>query len=126
MLHLREALHDRPKWKPLYNQGPRIESVPAVPYKFLDIGTQMGEHYLEDLIPRRNDLDNILAPSATIVQESASGAMRMLGLSSSPTCDFWVTDAPKCDSAVGHCRMHWYRFMSNTKMFMQGLEAEVY
>ena len=37
LVRLREALRANSDWKPLYRQGPRIESVPAVPYKFLDI-----------------------------------------------------------------------------------------
>ena len=115
LMHLREALQDRPKWKPLYKQGPRIESVPAVPHKFLDIGTQMGEHYLEDLILKKNDLDNILHPRHnrsgipsvytfhSVVQDRVGTQPNVIQqwrsenawFDSSPTCDFWVTDEPK-------------------------------
>ena len=65
LMHLREALHDNPNWKPMYRQGPKVESVPAVSYKFLDIGTQMGEYHIEELIPRRDDKNNILHPRHT-------------------------------------------------------------
>ena len=115
LMHLREALHDRPEWKPLYRQGPRIESVPAVPYKFLDIGTQMGEYHIEELIPKKDDKDNILHPRHTrpgipsantfhsvvlnrvgsqygVVQQLCSESA---WFDSSPTCDFWVADASK-------------------------------
>ena len=114
-MHLREALHDRPEWKPLYKQGPRIESVPAVPYKLLDIGTQMGEYYLEDFIPRKHDIDNILHPRHnrpgipsvytfhSVVQNRVGTQPNVIQhwcnenawFDSSPTCVFWVTDAPK-------------------------------
>ena len=115
LMHLREALHDRPKWKPLYKQGPKIESVPAIPHKFLDIGTQMGEYHLEDLILKKNDLDNILHPRHdrsgipsvhafhSVVQNRVGTQPNVIQqwcnenawFDSSPTCDFWVTDAPK-------------------------------
>ena len=65
LMHLDEALHDRPNWKPMYRQGPKVELVPAVPYKFLDIGTQMGEYHIEELIPKKGDKDNILHPRHT-------------------------------------------------------------
>ena len=65
LMHLREALKVHSEWKPLYRQGPRIESVPAVPYKFLDIGNQMGEYHIEELILKKDDKDNILHPRHT-------------------------------------------------------------
>ena len=46
----------------MYRQGPKVELVPAVPYKFFDIGTQMGEYHIEELIPKKGDKDNILHP----------------------------------------------------------------
>ena len=60
--HLREALQDNPEWKPRYRRGPRIELVPAVPYKFVDIGTKMGHYHIEELISRKEDKNNILHP----------------------------------------------------------------
>ena len=114
LMHLREALLNRPQWKPLCKQGPRIESVPAVPYKFLDIGTKMGEYHIEDLIPRRNDLDNILHPRHSrsgipsvhtfhsVVQNRVGTQPSVIQqwcnenawFDSSTTHNFWVTDAP--------------------------------
>ena len=115
LMHLSEALHDNPDWKPMYRQGPKVELVPAVPYKFLDIGTQMGEYHIEELIPKRDDKDNILHPRHTrpgippvntfhsIVQNrvgSRYGAIQQwcsedAWFNSSPECDFWVADASK-------------------------------
>ena len=112
MMHFREALHDYPKWKPLHRQGPRIELVPAVTYKFLDIGTRMGEYHIEELIPRKDDKDNILHPRHTrpgipsaytfhsIVQNrvgSQYGSIQQwcsenAWFESSPKYDFWVAD----------------------------------
>ena len=46
---LREALRNDREWKPQCRQSTKIEPVPAVPYKFLDIGTKMGEYHLKDL-----------------------------------------------------------------------------
>ena len=63
--HLREALQDNPDWQPKYRHGPRIDLVPAVPYKFLDIGTKMGYYHLEELIPKKEDKNNILHPRHT-------------------------------------------------------------
>ena len=65
LMHLREALKVRSEWKPSYRQGTRIESVPAIPYKFLDIGNQMGEYHIEELILKKDDKDNILHPRHT-------------------------------------------------------------
>ena len=59
---LREALRTDRDWKPQCRQSTKIEPVPAVPYKFLDIGTKMGEYHLEDLALKRSDKENILHP----------------------------------------------------------------
>ena len=88
-----------------------MESVPAVPYKFLDIGTQMGEYHIEELIPKKSDKDNILHPQHTrpgipsvyafhsVVQNRVGyqyGAVQQwCNEDASPTCDFWVADASK-------------------------------
>ena len=115
LMHLREALHDNPNWKPMYRQGPKVEAVPAVPYKFLDIGTQMGEYHIEELIPKKDDKNNILHPRHTRpgippVNTFHSALQNRVGsqygtvqqwcsenawFNSSPTCDFWVADASK-------------------------------
>ena len=115
LMHLREALHDNPNWKPMYRQGPKVEAVPAVPYKFLDIGTQMGEYHIEELIPKKDDKSNILHPRHTRpgippVNTFHSALQNRVGsqygtvqqwcsenawFNSSPTCDFWVADASK-------------------------------
>ena len=95
--------------------GPRVESVPAVPYKFLDIGTRMGEHHLEDLILMKSNVDNILHPRHdrpgipsvhtfhSVVKDRVGTQPNVIQhwcdekawFESSPTRDFWVTDAPK-------------------------------
>ena len=117
LMHLSEALHDNPDWRPMYRQGrgPKVESVPAVPYKFLDIGTQMGEYHIEELLPKRDDKNNILHPRHTrpgippvntfhsVVQNrvgSRYGAIQQwcsedAWFNSSPEYDFWVADAVK-------------------------------
>ena len=83
--HLREALQDNPDWQPRYRHGPRIDLVPAVPYKFLDIGTKMGYYHLEELIPKREDKSNILHPRHTssgippVNTMLSSGVSRMRG-----------------------------------------------
>ena len=48
----------------------RVESVPAVPYKFLDIGTKMGEYHLEELIPRKGRQEQYLASTPHSVRQS--------------------------------------------------------
>ena len=115
LMHFRDALLKRPDWKPWYRQGPRIESVPAVPYKFLDIGTQMGEYHIEELALKKDDKDNILHPRYTrsgippvntfhsVVQNRVGSQHGIIQhwcsekawFGSSPTCDFWVGDASK-------------------------------
>ena len=92
----------------MYRQGPKVELVPAVPYKLLDIGTQMGEYHIEELIPKKGDKDNILHPRHTrpgippnktfhsIVQKrvgSSYGTIQQwcnenAWFNSSPECDF--------------------------------------
>ena len=92
-----------------------MESVPAVPYKFLDVGTQMGVYHIEEFIPKKDDKDNILHPRHTrpgippvntfhsVVQNrvgSQYGAIQQwcsenAWFDSFPTCDFWVADASK-------------------------------
>ena len=113
--HLREALQDNPDWQPKYRHGPRIDLVPAVPYKFLDIGTKMGYYHLEELILKRGDKNNILHPRHTssgippvntfhsVLQDrvgSRYGSVEQWCIEnawfdSSPTCDFRVTDVSK-------------------------------
>ena len=115
LVRLREALRARPEWKPLYRQGPRIETVPAVPYKFLDIGTQMGEYHLEDLVLKKDDKDNILHPRYTrsgippadtfqsVMRSRVGDRFDIIQLwcsekawfDHSPTHDFWVVDESK-------------------------------
>ena len=115
LIHLRDALRARPNWKPYYRQGPKIEQVPAVPYKFLDIGTQMGEYQLEELILKKDDKDNILHPRYihsgippvgtfhSVVQDRVGSHSDTIQqwcsvnawLESSPTHDFWVVDESK-------------------------------
>ena len=115
LMRLREALLTRPNWKPYYRHGPRIDSVPAVPYKFLDIGTQMGEYQLEELTLKKDDKDNILHPRYTrsgippvdtfhsVVQGRVGNQYDIIQqwctvkawFESSPTCDFWVVDESK-------------------------------
>ena len=114
LMHLSEALHDNPDWKPMYRQGPKVESVPAVPYKFLDIGTQMGEYRIEGLIPKRDDKNNILHPRHTrpgippvntfhsIVQNRVgSGVARMHGLTLPQSTTFGLQMHP---SVGGDCQ----------------------
>ena len=62
LVSLLEALRTRREWNPMCRQGPRIDPVPAVPYKFLDVGTKMGEYHLEELALRMDDKDSILHP----------------------------------------------------------------
>ena len=115
LVRLREALSTRRDWKPLYRQGPRIESVPAVPFKFLDIGTKMGEYHLEDFVLRKDDKDNILHPrynrSGIPPADTFQSVMRgrvgdradiiqlwcseKAWFDHSPTHDFWVVDESK-------------------------------
>ena len=65
LVRFREALSAHTNWIPTYRQCPRIQTVPAVPYKFLDIGTKMGEYHIEDLDLKRSDKENILHPRYT-------------------------------------------------------------
>ena len=115
LIRLREALRARSNWKPYYRQGPRIDPVPAVPYKFLDIGTQMGEYQLEELTLKKDDKDNILHPRYTrsgippvdtfhsVVQGRVGSQYDIIQqwctvkawFESSPTCDFWVVEESK-------------------------------
>ena len=60
--HLQYSLREHPEWKPKYRRGPNIDLVPAVPYKFLDIGTQMGCYRIEELTSKQEDKNNILHP----------------------------------------------------------------
>ena len=89
--------------------------MPAVPYKFLDIGTKMGEYHLEDLALRRDDKDNILHPRysrsgipptgtfQSVVRDRVGNRSDIIQLwcsekawfDHSPTCDFWVVDEAK-------------------------------
>ena len=115
LMHLREELQNNPEWNPQYRHGPKVELVPAVPYKFLDIGTQMGHYYIEELLPKKEDKNNILHPRHTRagippVNTFHSALQNRVGISygraehwcnenawfdSSPTSDFRVTEAPK-------------------------------
>ena len=115
LTHLREALSTRKDWKPQCRQGPRIDSVPAVPYKFLDIGTQMGEYQIEELTLTRDDKTNILHPRYarsgippvdtfhSVVQDKVGSQYDTIQqwcntkawFESSPTRDFWVTEEAK-------------------------------
>ena len=61
LTHLQNSLRTRPDWQPRCRRGPSIELVPAVPYKFLDIGTQMGCYHIKELISKE-DKTNILHP----------------------------------------------------------------
>ena len=112
---LREALRTDRNWKPQCRQGPKIESVPAVPYKFLDIGTKMGEYHLEDLALRRSDKENILHPRyccsgipptgtfQSIVRDRVVNRSDIIPqwcneqawFEHSPTWEFWVVDEAK-------------------------------
>ena len=55
-----QAIQRNPKWEPRYRSGPKVALAPAIPFKFLDIGTgcyKLGEH-----VPERHDADNIYHP----------------------------------------------------------------
>ena len=115
LIHLREALSTRKEWKPRYRLGPKIDSVPAVPYKFLDIGTQMGEYQIEELTLTRDDKTSILHPRYarsgippvgtfhSIVHDRVGSHQDTIHqwcqvkawFESSPTFDFWVVDEAK-------------------------------
>ena len=88
--------------------------MPAIPYKFLDIGAKMGQYHLEELLPRRGDKSNVLHPRHTgmgippvstfhsVVQQKRVGnqhvdqwCVESAWFDSSPTHDFRVTEAPK-------------------------------
>ena len=49
-------------WKLRYRSGPKVCIAPPIPFKFLDIGTKMGCYKIEEHIPARGDVDNILHP----------------------------------------------------------------
>ena len=112
--HLQDSLRERPKWKPQYRRGPNIDLVPAVPYKFLDIGTQMGCYHIEELTSKQEDKNTILHPryaSAGIppantfhsLVQNRVGDNRNVDqwciehawFKASPTFDFWVAEVPK-------------------------------
>ena len=115
LMHLREALSTKKEWKPRYPLGPKIDSVPAVPYKFLDIGTQMGEYQIDELTLTRDDKTSILHPRHTrsgippvgtfhsIVHDRVGSHEDTIQkwcqvkawFESSPTFDFWVVDEAK-------------------------------
>ena len=115
LIHLREALSTRKEWKPYCRQGPKIDSVPAVPYKFLDIGTQMGEYQIEELTLKKDDKTSILHPRYarsgippvdtfhSVVQDRVGSHYDTIQqwchvkawFGSSPTYDFWVADEAK-------------------------------
>ena len=124
LIHLREALSTRKEWKPRYRLGPKIDSVPAVPYKFLDIGTQMGEYQIEELTLTRDDKTSILHPRYarsgippvgtfhSIVQDRVGSHEDTIQqwcqvkawFESSPTFDFWVVDETKYRWGIAcHC-----------------------
>ena len=60
--HLQEALQKNHKWQPRYRSGPRVALAPAIPFKFLDIGTKMGCYQLEGHIPLKKDTANVFHP----------------------------------------------------------------
>ena len=115
LIHLREALSTRKEWKPYCRQGPKIDSVPPVPYKFLDIGTQMGEYQIEEPTLRKDDKTSILHPRYvrsgippvdtfhSVVQDRVGSHYDTIQqwchvkawFRSSPTYDFWVVDEAK-------------------------------
>ena len=60
-----EAVQRNPDWQPKYRSGPkdqRLPFAPAIPYKFLDIGTKMGDFKLGEHVPERHDTYNIYHP----------------------------------------------------------------
>ena len=57
-----EAVQRNPEWQPKYRSGPKVAVAPAVPYKFLDIGTKMGHYKFGEHVPMRHDTDNIFHP----------------------------------------------------------------
>ena len=40
--HFQEAVQKNLNWKPRYHCGPKVALAPSIPFKFLDIGTKMG------------------------------------------------------------------------------------
>ena len=60
-----EAVQRNPDWQPKYRSGPKVAVAPAVPYKFLDIGTRMGHYKLGEHVPKRHDTDDIFHPRYT-------------------------------------------------------------
>ena len=62
LMYFQDALQKNPTWQPKYRSGPKIAVAPPVPYKFLDIGTRMGNDTLGEHVPKRYDTDNIFHP----------------------------------------------------------------
>jgi len=78
-----------------------------VPFKFLDIGTKMGEYHLEDFVLRRDDYNRSGIPPADTFQSVMRGRVgdradiiqlwcsEKAWFDHSPTHDFWVVDESK-------------------------------
>ena len=109
-----EAAQRDPNWKPRYQCGPKVALVPAIPFKFLDIGTKMGCCKLGEHIPTRNDTDNIYHPrfikdgippvnifhavihdrASRWIQDADEWCLEEAWFDHSPTFDFRVIDPP--------------------------------
>ena len=64
--HLAAVVKAYLKWRPkCFSKGANRMDAPAPPIKFLDIGTRMGLHEVEGLIPDMKDRSNVLHPRAS-------------------------------------------------------------
>ena len=62
LTYFQQAVQRNPKWEPRCRCGPKVTLAPAIPFKFLDIGTKMGCYKLGEHVPERHDTDNIYHP----------------------------------------------------------------
>ena len=114
LTRLQDALRANTGWRPKYRRGPSVDLVPAVPYKFLDIGTRMGCYHIKELISKQDDKSNILHPRFagagippigtfhSVVQNRVGDNHHIdqwcvddAWFKASPCHDFWVNDTSK-------------------------------
>ena len=62
LAYFQEAVQRAPNWTPKYRKGAKVAVAPPIPYKFLDIGTEMGDYKLGEHVPAKHDYDNIYHP----------------------------------------------------------------